>query len=159
MLPPAGTYRRSLGVRDWAARRSKMYCIRRCRKWVSVSSATVACVNSSWGRAASHMICWLRSVRTSDLIRPHTYNCRSPAIYIDIQTDTETYTDRQTDRERHIGTDTQRYRQTHIHIAELTNHLNTQAYNGTNTSQFKIPRHFLEFTIKTIINILISTKC
>lgn len=74
-------YRKSFGVSDWAASRSKMYCIRRWRKWVSDSRVTVARESNSWGRQASHMICWFLAVRTRDLSRPHTYSWSSPAIY------------------------------------------------------------------------------
>ena len=82
-----------------------MYCIRRWRLWVSDSSVTVAWFSSSCGRQASHMICWLRSQRTSDLSRPQKYNCSSQAIC--------TYSHGQTQTWRYLKT---RNLSTHINL-------------------------------------------
>ena len=61
------TYLRSFGVRHCAASLSNMYCIGGWSGCCSSASVRLAWVSSSCGRPASHITCWLRSLRTSDL--------------------------------------------------------------------------------------------
>jgi len=122
------TYRKSLGVSDWAASLSKMYCIRRWRPWVSDSRQTAAWDSNSWGRPASHIICWFLSVRTRDLSRPHTYSCSSPAIWTQTHTHIETHTD------THIQTWETWVDHTHTAAAhQPSEHKHTHAHTHTHT--------------------------
>ena len=66
-FPKRRKSRKSRGASDCVARRSKTYCSGECSGCFSFVRAAPHKVNNSPGRPASHAICWLRSLRSSDL--------------------------------------------------------------------------------------------